>query len=445
MTHIAPDPNFAPDEAFAKALDAEDPLAAFRDRFEIPKRETGEPVIYFNGNSLGLLPRDVRSVMEEELNAWGTLAVDAHFNAPTPWYMYSEVLRDPAARLVGGHPHEVVMMNGLTVNLHLMMITFYRPTTRRFKILMEDCAFPSDTYAVQTQIRHHGFDPEKALVVARPREGEHTLRTEDIESLIEREGDELALVLFGGINYFTGQLFDMGRIVKAARRVGCTVGFDLAHAVGNVELHLHDWDVDFAVWCSYKYLNSGPGSVAGCFVHERHAHNVDLPRFGGWWGNDPQTRFRMHLESEFKPVPSANAWQVSNPPILSLAAIRASLAIFEQATMPALRAKSIKMIEYLQFLLAQPNSTTKDSDKAEPLEPAFEIITPPNPEDRGCQHSILVHDKAEQFFDRLQAAGVVADFRQPNVIRVAPVPLFNTFHEIWRFAQVLFEHTSKCN
>lgn len=417
---------FEPDEDFARRLDAADPLARWRERFCIPTLPDGSQVIYFCGNSLGLQPKTVRAAVEQELDDWAELAVDAHFKGRTPWYSYHEVFRESGARLVGAVPGEVVMMNGLTVNLHLMMATFYRPTAERYRILMEDCAFPSDTYAIRTQIRHHRLDPDDALLIARPREGEHALRTEDIEALLEREGSRIALVLFGGVNYYTGQVFDMPRIAAAAHRQGCTVGFDLAHAAGNVELHLHDWNVDFAVWCTYKYLNCGPGSVAGCFVHEKHAKDADLPRFGGWWGNDPATRFRMHLEPEFKPVPSADAWQLSNPPILSLAALKASLAIFDEVGMEALRVKSVKLTAYLQYLLDEMGAQS-----------GMEVITPREPPARGCQLSILAHERPKELFETLQAAGVIADYREPNVVRVAPVPLYNTFHEVWRFAQML--------
>ncbi len=432
-----PSEHYRPQEAFAGELDAADPLAGYRDRFHIPMRTTGEPVIYFCGNSLGLQPKTVRPAIDQELEDWARLGVDAHFDGRTPWYTYHQVLRQPAAGLVGALPHEVVIMNGVTVNLHLMMVTFYRPTRDRFKILMEDCAFPSDTYAVRTQILRHGFDPDEALLIARPREGEHWLRTEDIEALIEREGERMALVLFGGVNYFTGQVFDISRITQAAHEAGCTVGFDLAHAVGNVELRLHDWDVDFSVWCTYKYLNCGPGSVAGCFVHERHARNKNLPRFGGWWGNEPASRFRMHLEPEFKPVASADGWQLSNPPILSMAALKASLAIFEEAGMAALRAKSVRLTAYLQYLLDETQLSGRNESARDTPKVRYEVITPREPGARGCQLSIIAHEKPKELFEGLHAADVIGDFRQPNIIRVAPVPLYNTFHEIWRFVQVL--------
>ncbi|MEO5718734.1 MAG: kynureninase, partial [Chthoniobacterales bacterium] len=302
--------SFSADENFALQLDREDPLRAMRDRFHIPTGADGQPLIYFVGNSLGLMPKATRAAVEQELEDWARLGVDGHFDAATPWYTYHETLREPAARLVGAQPNEVVCMNSLTVNLHLLMATFYRPTKARNKILMEDPAFPSDTYAIKSQIVHHGFNPNDSLLLAKPREGEHALRQEDIERFIEKHGDEIALVLFAGVNFFTGQLFDIAKITATAQQRGCTVGIDLAHAAGNVPLSLHDWKVDFAVWCSYKYLNSGPGAVAGAYVHERHATNRELPRLAGWWGNDPATRFRMQLEPDFVPVLSADSWQL---------------------------------------------------------------------------------------------------------------------------------------
>ena len=417
---------FSAGEDFAQQLDTEDPLRSFRDRFHLPLGNNGEPLIYFAGNSLGLMPKSAREIVEQELDDWADLGVDAHLKAKTPWYSYHERLRGPAARLVGAQPIEVICMNSLTVNLHLMMATFYRPTKSRFKILMEDPAFPSDTYAIKTQIIHHGVDPKDALILARTRSGEFTVRTEEILDLMEKHADELAVVLIGGVNFFTGQLFDIPTITAAARKHGITVGVDLAHAIGNVPLSLHDWNVDFAVWCSYKYLNAGPGAVAGAFVHERHATNTNLARLAGWFGNDPNTRFRMHLEPEFIPVPSADGWQISNPPILSMAPLRASFAIFEEAGMDALRQKSIKLTNYLQFLLEDGGAGKR-----------FKVITPREGAERGCQLSIQAQEHAKELFGKLEAAGVKCDFREPNVIRAAPTPLYNTFHEVWRFANVL--------
>src|SRR5437764_7082169 len=408
---------FSAGEKFAQQLDAEDPLRSFRDRFHLPVGANGERLIYFAGDSLGLMPKSAKQIVEQELEDWAKLGVDAHLNAKTPWYSYHETVREPAARLVGAQPIEVICMNSLTVNLHLMMATFYRPTKSRFKILMEDPAFPSDTYAIKTQIVHHGFEPKEALLLARPRKGELTVCTEEILDLIEKHTDELAVVLIGGVNFFTGQLFDIPTITAAAQKHGIVVGVDLAHAIGNVPLSLHDWNVDFAVWCSYKYLNAGPGAVAGAFVHERHATNTNLPRLAGWFGNDPNTRFRLHLEPEFVPVASADGWQISNPPILSMAPLRASLAIFDEAGgMQSLRAKSIRLTGYLEFLLTEIGSKK------------FSVITPRDPNGRGCQLSIPAHQHPKQLHEELVAAGVKCDFREPNVISVAPTPLYNTFH-----------------
>ena len=420
---------FSADEDFARQLDAEDPLRHFREKFHLPLGKDGKPLIYFAGNSLGLMPRAARKIVEQELDNWAELAVDAHHRAGTPWYSYHETLREPTARLIGAQPNEVICMNSLTVNLHLMLATFYRPTKSRNKILMEEPAFPSDTYAIKSQIVHHGLDPKDALILARPRKGEFTVRTEEIIDLIEKHADHVAVVMIGAVNFFTGQLFDIEKITRAAQKHGIVVGFDLAHAIGNVPLALHDWNVDFAVWCSYKYLNAGPGAVAGAFVHERHATNTKLPRLAGWFGNDPNTRFRLHLEPDFIPVPSADGWQISNPPIFSMAPLRASLAIFEEAGgMEVLRAKSIKLNGYLQFLLEHAGSSR------------FMIITPREAGSRGCQLSILAREHPKELFNKLEAAGVKCDFREPNVIRVAPAPLYNTFHDVWRFSRILMEH-----
>jgi kynureninase len=421
--------HFSADEDFAVKLDYEDSLRTFREKFHLPLGKDGKPLIYFAGNSLGLMPKPAREIVEEELNNWAKLGVDAHHASGTPWYTYHEALREPTARLVGAKPLEVICMNSLTVNLHLMMATFYRPTKARFKILMEEPAFPSDTYAIKTQIAHHGLNPNDALILARPRKGEFTIQTDDIVDLIEKHTDQLAVVMLAGVNFFTGQLFDIKRITAAARARGIVVGFDLAHAAGNVPLCLHDWNVDFAVWCSYKYLNAGPGAVAGVFVHERHATNTKLPRFGGWFGNDPNTRFRLHLEPEFIPVASADGWQISNPPIFSMAPLRASLAVFHDAgDMEPLRVKSSRLTSYLEFLLTEIGSKK------------FTVITPRNPDERGCQLSILAHEHPKELLRALEAAGVKCDFREPNVIRVAPTPLYNTFHEVWRFTRILAQH-----
>ena len=414
-----------PDREFAEALDDEDPLRHYRDRFRFPRRASGEPVIYLCGNSLGLQPDTVRQAVAQELDDWEALAVHAHFKAKTPWYSYHEVLRESGARLVGARPGEVVIMNGLTTNLHLMMVTFYEPTADRFKIVVEDTAFPSDTYAVKSQLRFHGHDPQAGLITLEPRPDEHAVRTEDIETLLAERGAEIALVMLGGVNYFTGQLFDMERITRAARQQGCRVGFDLAHAAGNVVLELHDWDVDFAVWCTYKYLNGGPGSVAGCFVHEQHGTNPALNRFAGWWGNDPEERFQMHLLPDFEPRPGADGWQLSNPPILAMAPVKASLDIFDEVGMPALRKKSEKLTGYLLGLIDRI-----PGDR-------YEILTPRDPAARGCQLSIRVKENARRLLDGLEERDVVCDFRAPDVIRVAPVPLYNSFQDVWEFARIL--------
>jgi len=416
---------YSPDESFARDMDAADPIRDYRDRFHIPLATDGEPVIYLCGNSLGLQPKSARGYVEQELDDWAKLAVDAHFEGTRPWYPYHELFRDSGARLVGARPGEVVMMNSLTVNLHLMMVSFYRPTPQRFKILIDYPTFPSDIYAVKSQITCHGRDPADALIVVRPREGEHTLQTEDIEATIEREGDSIALVLLAGVNFFTGQLYDIPRLVDAAHARGCNVGLDLAHAAGNVPLQLHDWNVDFACWCNYKYLNSGPGAVAGCFVHERHGRNIDLPRYAGWWGNDPDKRFLMHLLPDFVARQGADGWQLSSPPIMALAPVLASMEIFDEVGMPALRDKSQKLTGYLEFLI------DRIPDKR------YEVITPRDPDARGCQLSILAHDDPKGLFKALQQQHVVGDFREPNVIRVAPVPLYNTFRDVWRFATIL--------
>jgi kynureninase len=422
---------FFADETFAREMDAQDPLHEFCEHFYLPLGKDGKPLIYFAGNSLGLMPKSARKVVEQELDDWAKLGVDAHLEAATPWYTYHESLRGPAARLIGAKPNEVICMNSLTVNLHLMMATFYRPTKSRFKILMEEPAFPSDTYAIKTQIIHHGFDPKDALILAQPREGEFTVQTEEVVDLIEKHAEMLAVVMIGGVNFFTGQLFDIPKITSAAQKSEITVGFDLAHAIGNVPLSLHDWNVDFAVWCSYKYLNAGPGAVGGAFIHERHATNTKMPRLAGWFGNDPNTRFQLHLEPEFIPVPSADGWQISNPPIFSMAPLRASLASFDEAGgMEPLRAKSIKLTSYLEFLL----KSEPDGQKQ------FKVITPQQSDARGCQLSILAHEHPKELFNKLKAAGVKCDFREPNVVRVAPTPLYNTFHEVWRFAKILAEH-----
>lgn len=413
--------SYKPGMAFARDIDKDDPLASLRAEFYIPKAKDGSECIYLCGNSLGLQPKAVETAVKQELEDWKTLGVEGHFHAKNPWMPYHEFLTKQMANLVGAKPIEVVAMNSLTVNLHLMMVSFYRPTKTRHKIVIEGGAFPSDQYAVASQIRYHGFDPATSLIELKPRAGEATLRTEDIEALIAKEGDSIALIMLGGVNYYTGQLFDMARITKAGHAKGCVVGFDLAHAVGNAILKLHEWGVDFACWCSYKYLNSGPGSVAGCFVHERHA-KADLPRFAGWWGHDKNTRFKMG--PNFIPMEGAEGWQLSNPPILSLAAVRASLELFESVGMSRLREKSVKLTGYLEFLL--------DDLKSD----GFNILTPRDVSQRGCQLSIVVKKDGRKAFDALTKAGVICDWREPDCIRVAPVPLYNSFHDVYRFVEI---------
>jgi kynureninase len=414
-----------PDRAYAAQQDAADPLAPFRQRFRLPTRPDGSGA-YLCGHSLGLQPKSVAAVINEELESWAQRAVDGHFESQRPWMSYHERLAPSFARLVGAQPLEVVAMNTLTVNLHLMLASFYRPTPARHRILIEKRAFSSDRYAVAAQIRHHGHDPSKSLLEIGPRSGADTLRSDDICELIEREAAQLATVMLPGVQYLSGQRFDLATITRCARRAGCAVGFDLAHSIGNVPIELHDWDVDFAVWCTYKYLNSGPGAIGGAFVHERHARAFDLPRLAGWWGHDKGTRFLM--PEEFQPLPGAEGWQISNLPILSAAPLLASLPLFDEAGLPALRRKSLQLTGYLEQLL-----------KAR-LSEALSILTPSDPEARGCQLSLRLHrtpTQARAVFDALNRRGFVGDWREPDVIRVAPVPMYNTFVEVWEFAQAL--------
>lgn len=423
VEHVRPAERGGGQESVAKRLDAQDPLKAYRSRFHIPKGKNGRPVVYLSGNSLGLQPKSVSRAVLQELKDWEKLGALAHFEGKTPWYSYHEVFREPAARLVGALPGEVVMMNGLTVNLHLMLVSFYRPGGDRFKVLMEDQAFPSDLYAVESHIRNHGLDPAEALVVAKPRPGENSVRTEDLLELIEKEGGRLALVFLSGVHYLTGQLFDMERIAAAAKKARAMVGFDLAHAAGNVPLRLHDWHVDFAVWCSYKYLNGGPGAVGGCFVHEIHSQKESLARFAGWWGNDPRNRFKML--PDFAPQAGAEGWQVSNPPILAMAPLRASLEIFGEAGMAALRTKSEKLTRYLLELLDGFSGA------------GIVMLTPTDPRARGCQVSLGLGSRGKEVHRKLEAQGIVCDFREPDVLRAAPVPLYNSFQDVWAYAQAL--------
>jgi len=417
--------HYRKDASFAREADRRDPLRGFRKEFLFPTLH-GKPAIYFTGNSLGLQPRSAKKFIEQELRDWAKLGVEGHLHGERPWLYYHHFSRKSLSRLTGSKPAEVVAMNQLTVNLHLMMVSFYRPTKNRYKILIEDGAFPSDRYAVDSQARFHGFDPKDAVITLKPREGEETLREADILQAIETHGSELALVLFGAVQYYTGQFFNLGKITAAAHRVGALAGFDLAHAIGNVPLNLHDDGVDFAAWCGYKYLNSGPGGLAGIFVHERHFTSV-LPRFEGWWGHSEKRRFLM--EDRFVPMEGVDAWQLSNFPVLSGAAQLASLELFDKAGMKALRRKSTHLTGYLEFLLKDiPGFGTK-----------FYIITPSDPAGRGCQLSICVPSGGKKVFDRLTAAGIIADWREPAVIRVAPVPLYNSFSDVWKFVQVFRE------
>ncbi len=406
---------------FASILDEKDELRKFRNEFHIPLQKNGEEHIYMCGNSLGLQPKRTKEYLNQELEDWATFGVEGHFHAKNPWMPYHEFLTESYAKIVGAKPTEVVAMNTLTVNLHLMMVSFYKPSGNRHKIIVEGDAFPSDIYAVESQIKNHGFSPVTSLIKLRPRVGESAIRTEDIQTIIEREGDQIALIMLGGVNYYTGQVFDFENITKLAQAKGINVGFDLAHAAGNIKLELHKWGVDFAVWCSYKYLNSGPGSVAAAFVHERH-HSTNLNRFAGWWGHNKEDRFKM--PDSFTPIQSAEGWQLSNPPILSLAAIRASLSIFDEVGMDKLVTKSKELTNYLLYLL-----NTIDTDR-------IEIITP---EERGCQLSIRVKNGNKNLFDAITEKGVVADWREPDVIRVAPIPLYNSFHDVFNFYSILKE------
>ncbi|WP_303309523.1 kynureninase [Hymenobacter sp. BT730] len=417
---------FEPTPEFAAHLDAQDPLHLFRNLFHIPPGPEGGEAVYLCGNSLGLLPRAARAAVEEEFASWEERAVEGHFLGAMPWMHYHENLTAATARLVGARPVEVVVMNNLTVNLHLLLITFYRPTATRYKVLMEGGAFPSDQYALESQVKLHGYQPDDAIVELVPRPGEYTLRTEDIEAKIQELGDSLATVILGGVNYYTGQAFDMAAITRAGHAVGAMVGFDLAHAAGNLLLHLHDWDVDFACWCSYKYLNSGPGGTSGVFVHERFANRPDLPRLAGWWGHDPADRFQM--KKGFRPMPGAAGWQLSNAQIFPMAIHRIALNLVDEAGgMPVLRQKSEQLTAYLEFLIRRLQLPKE----------VLEIITPQDPNQRGCQLSLLVHRNGRELFDHLASVGVMADWREPNVIRMAPVPLYNTFADVQRAGAAL--------
>ncbi|MDU8885290.1 kynureninase [Yeosuana sp. MJ-SS3] len=408
---------------FAEELDQNDELSSYRYQFHIPKDKNGNELIYLCGNSLGLQPKRTKSYINQELEDWANLGVEGHTEAKNPWLPYHEFLTESMAKLVGAKPIEVVTMNTLTANLHFMMVSFYKPTETRYKILIESDAFPSDKYAVESQLRHHGFDDKEGLILWKPRTGEELLRYEDLETIMEENGHEIALVMIGGVNYYTGQFFDLKRITKLGHKHGCLVGFDCAHGAGNVELNLHDSEADFAVWCTYKYLNSGPGSIAGVFVHERHAYNKTLNRFTGWWSHNKEARFNMR--QEFDQLPGAEGWQLSNPPILSLAAIRASLDIFNEVGMEKLNKKLKKLTGYFEFLLKQLGEDT------------IRIITPSNYEERGCQLSIQVKNTDKKLFDKLTESGVISDWREPDVIRCAPVPLYNSYQDVYKMVERL--------
>jgi kynureninase len=410
---------------FAQQLDSQDKLNKYRDEFIFPKIN-GKKVIYFTGNSLGLQPKRTKAYVDEIMDDWANLAVEGHFYAEKPWWDYHERFAKPLSKIVGALPSEVTVMNTLTVNLHLLMVSFYRPTKSRYKIICEEKAFPSDQYMLQSQVQFHGYKTEDAIVEIKRREGEHNIRLEDVLAKISEVGDELALVLIGGVNYYTGQVFDMKTITAAGHDAGAVVGWDLAHAAGNIKLELHDWDADFAAWCSYKYMNSGPGNASGCFIHEKHHDNPDLPRFAGWWGHNKERRFKM--EPTFDPVHGAEGWQISNLPILSLAPYLASVDMFDEIGMDSLIEKRDRITAYLEFILYEI---------AKEVESNFEIITPSDPSERGCQLSVFLHGEGRSLFDYLMENGVITDWREPNVIRFAPVPLYCSFEDMYDFGQIL--------
>lgn len=410
---------------FARSMDQVDPLSGYKKKFIFPVVD-GKEVIYFTGNSLGLQPKTAKKYVEEVMEDWAKLAVEGHFHADKPWWEYHERFPEKLAKIVGAKPHEITVMNTLTVNLHLLMVSFYRPTGRRFKIICEEKAFPSDQYMIASQVKFHGFDPDEAVVEVKKRPGESNYRTEDILYKIKETGAECALVLIGGVNYYSGQVLDMAAITKAGHEVGAMVGWDLAHAAGNVELELHNWEVDFAAWCSYKYMNSGPGNAAGCFINEKYHGLNDIPRFEGWWGHNKERRFLM--EPQFQPEPDANAWQISNAPILALAPYLASLEMFDEVGMPALVEKRNKIVAYLEFILTEIDREVKGN---------FEIITPSKPEERGTQLSVFLHGEGKELFDYLMKNGVITDWREPNVIRLAPAPFYCSFEDMYEFGQIL--------
>lgn len=416
--------NFQNTLQFARGLDELDPLQTFRNRFFIPQH-SGRDAIYLTGNSLGLQPRTTADRIAEELEDWAQLGVEGHVHARRPWLKYHEFFADGMAQIAGALSSEVVMMNGLTANLHLLMVSFYRPTPERYKIICEAKAFPSDQYALQSQLRFHGYDPKDGIIEIAPTKGAHTIDESQIYAAIDAHAHEAALFFMGGVNYYTGQVFNMRAITAYARERGILVGWDLAHGAGNVELHLHDWGVDFAAWCSYKYLNSGPGAVSGVFIHERHHGQRDIPRFEGWWGTNKDRRFLM--EPAFDPIPTAEAWQLSNAPVLSMTPLLCSLELFQEAGLERLRAKRDQLTAYLEWIILEVGREAGDS---------FEIITPKSASERGSQLSVLLHGRGVEVFNELQKNGVIADWREPNVIRMAPVPLYNSFEDIQRFAGI---------
>ncbi len=415
--------NYKTSREFAEQLDQNDELSTYRKQFHIPKDDTGNELIYMTGNSLGLQPKITKAYINQELDDWANLGVDGHTHGKNPWLHYHEFLSKTMAEIVGAKELEVVVMNSLTANLHFMMVSFYKPTSQRYKILIEADAFPSDKYAVESQLRHHGYDDKEGLILWKAREGEELANYHDLEAILNTHGHEIALVMIGGVNYYTGQFFDLKRIASLGHKQGCVVGFDCAHGAGNVPLNLHDSGADFAVWCSYKYLNSGPGSLSGVFIHERHAHRKDLNRFTGWWSHNKQTRFRMR--DEFDQLPGAEGWQLSNPPILSMAAIRASLAVIEEAGFDKLCKKSAQLTGYFEYLINDLNNSD------------IKIITPSDPKQRGCQLSIQVKNADKTLHEKLTQAGIITDWREPDVIRCAPVPLYNSYIDVFRFVERL--------
>ncbi|HET8885197.1 MAG TPA: kynureninase [Salinimicrobium sp.] len=417
--------NFENSREFAQQLDEQDELRKYRNEFIFPK-VNGKEVIYFTGNSLGLQPKRAKKYVDEVMNDWANLAVEGHFHAERPWWDYHERFSKHLSKIVGAKPEEVTVMNTLTVNLHFLMVSFYRPTKNRFKIICEEKAFPSDQYMIASQVRFHGYDPKDAIVEIKRREDENNFRIEDVLSKIKEVGEECALVLIGGVNYYTGQVFDIEKITKVAHEIGAFVGWDLAHAAGNIELKLHEWQVDFAAWCSYKYMNSGPGNVSGAFINEKYLGRKDIPRFEGWWGHNKKRRFLM--EPEFDPEPNAHAWQVSNAPILAFAPYLASLEIFEEVGMNAIISKRNKIVSYLEFIL-------HEIDKE--VESRFEIITPVNQAERATQLSVFLHGEGKELFHFLMKNGVITDWREPNVIRLAPAPLYCSFEDMFEFGQIL--------